>query len=291
MKVVEKRTKKRLNNFKKMTSAIVIIVFLLLTTVFLAKEMFAKKLKKQVNELLSSTNFIDQKRDTTLIDELPVPVQSYFNYLEIVGKASVKSVALKQEGLFKRSRDQKYMPFTAEQYFITQPTGFVWVASFGGLMNVCDSYKEGKGKMKAKIVGLVGVGEAQGYKLDQGALLRYFSEMIWFPEAYLNTNIKWKAIDEFNFTGVLTDNGLEVTGYFQIDEKGALKQFSAYRYMDIGNGEFRMEKWVIEVKNYQKINGMMIPLEGAASWKLKDGDFKYIELEIKDIKLNPKKAF
>ena len=63
------------------------------------------------------------------------------------------------------------------------------------LLRARDEYRLGRGRMYAKLTALITVFDVQGEKLDQGAMVRYLSEMIWFPTAFLGENITWQAVD------------------------------------------------------------------------------------------------
>jgi hypothetical protein len=92
------------------------------------------------------------------------------------------------------------MPVTAVQTFSTNPPGFVWKARFKvaglPLMSARDAYQDGHGHMYGKLAGLFTIFDARGPQIDQGTLLRYLGEMIWFPAAFLWKNISWQSVDE-----------------------------------------------------------------------------------------------
>jgi hypothetical protein len=57
-----------------------------------------------------------------------------------------------------------------------------------------DMYYEGKGNMYIKLMSLVTVADARGAEIDQGVLLRYLNEIMWFPGAALSDYIQWEVI-------------------------------------------------------------------------------------------------
>ena|SRR6476620_8511683 len=67
----------------------------------------------------------DQKE----IEGLPEPVQRFFRTVIKDGQAIVAAVKLSQQGLFNMSEtENKWSPFTATQFVITQRLGFDWDA-------------------------------------------------------------------------------------------------------------------------------------------------------------------
>ncbi len=64
--------------------------------------------------------------------------------------------------------------------------------------------------MFGKMAGLFTLFDVRGEELDQGAMLRYLSEMIWFPIAFLGDNITWQEIDERSAQVTFHDSGTSV---------------------------------------------------------------------------------
>src|SRR5438067_5599575 len=57
---------------------------------------------------------------------LPEPVQRYLNYAQVVGKGSIRTVRLTQQGFMRTQPGQKWLPMIAEQSFMTTPPAFLW---------------------------------------------------------------------------------------------------------------------------------------------------------------------
>ena len=76
--------------------------------------------------------------------------------------------------------------------------------------------------------------------------------------------------------------GVTAEGTFVFDEKGFVKRFSAQRFGDF-DGELRMETWEVQVIEYKEMNEHITASKCEVTWKLKDGDFTWLRLELKDI--------
>ena len=63
------------------------------------------------------------------LQRLPEPVRRWLRYAQIVGTARPTTVRLRQEGDFQLE-GRGWLPYQAEQYFTTNPPGFLWKASF-----------------------------------------------------------------------------------------------------------------------------------------------------------------
>jgi hypothetical protein len=224
-----------------------------------------------------------------MLQELPEPAQRYLNYTGVVGKPWVDTVFLRQTGRFRMAADRPWMPMAAEQWYTTNPPGFLWKAGFkiGGLplLSARDEYRSGQSHMVGKLAGLFTLFDVRGEKLDQGAMLRYLSEMIWFPTAFLGENITWEARDEHTAQVTFTDQGKSVSGLMHFDDAGKFINFSTERYREV-DGDFSLDPWSTPTEAYGVLAGLNLPVTGKAVWNLPEGDFAYVDLEITQIKYN-----
>ena len=95
-------------------------------------------------------------------------------------------------------------------------------------------YVDGQGSMLVKALSLFSVVDAQGVEIDQGAMMRYLSEMVWFPSAFLLGNVSFEAVDEGSARVTLTDQGRTASGTLTVDPDGRLTGFVAERYRMVG---------------------------------------------------------
>ena len=224
-----------------------------------------------------------------MIRDLPEPVQRYLDYTGVVGKPWIENVWLKQKGKFRQGLEKPWMPMVAEQTYTTRPAGFVWDAKFKlagmSLLRAVDRYENGQGHMFGKLAGIINVFDVRGEKLNQGTMLRYLSEMIWFPIAFLGENIFWENRDNYSAQVTFTDFGKSVHGVMFFDEEGRFTNFTTQRYRELG-GEFSLEAWSTPATAYGMRAGLRLPIKGQAVWNLPSGDLPYIELEITEILYN-----
>lgn len=218
---------------------------------------------------------------------LPKPVQTWLQGAGIVGKESAQSIYLQQKGSMRTAPDGKWMQFEAEQWFRTENPGFLWYARVGMgspvRLNGRDQLIEGQGKMQIKLFGLIPIVDATGPTIDQGTLVRYLAEMIWFPSAALEPYIHWEVMDENHARANLTVGEQKVSGVFTFNASGEVIDFEALRYYD-RQGTASLETWHIDIdpNSYQEFNGIRIPAKSEVSWQLKEGDFQWLKLEIID---------
>ncbi len=224
-----------------------------------------------------------------MLRHLPEPVQGYMAYSGVVGQPWIDTVRLKYAGQFRLGADRPWMPMTAEQYYTTNPPGFLWKArlKIAGLPLVYgqDRYKDGSGHMFGKVAGLFTVFDLTGEKLDQGTMLRYLNEMTWFPIAFLGENITWQALDGHSAQVTFADHGKSVSARLFFDDAGRPTDFVTQRYREIG-GDFSLDTWSTPFTKYGVYAGLNLPTRGQAVWKLPSGDLPYADLEIIELEYN-----
>ncbi|MGB9928283.1 MAG: DUF6544 family protein [Methanosarcina sp.] len=258
----------------------------------------SSNLSDEINKI-----FMQPRKQTQIIvtekmlEKLPDPVRRYLKYAGVVGKPMVQTVRLKQAGKIRKSSRDPWMKFEAKQYYSVNPPGFVWVAYMKilglPLVRVRDYYLEGKGNILVKAFSTLTISNSagkeanQGAELDQGAMMRYLNEMMWFPSAFLGKNVSFEPVDKNSVRVTLTDLGKSVTGTMHFDDDGRLTNFTAPRYRDVGNNKFELENWSTPIREYGEFEGLRLPKSGAGVWNLKEGDLEYINLVITDLEYNP----
>ncbi|MDM8000694.1 MAG: hypothetical protein QUS33_12080 [Dehalococcoidia bacterium] len=224
-----------------------------------------------------------------MLRRLPEPVRRYLNYTNVVGKPWINTVRLRQTGRFRTAPDKPWMPMTAVQFYTTDPPGFLWKARFRifglPLLSARDTYKAGHGHMYGRIA-LFTIFDERGDQYDQGSLMRYLSEMIWFPIAFLGENIVWQSVDDHCAQVTLTDCGQSVSGRLFFDDTGRPTGFAADRYYRKGKDDLRLEHWSTPISEYGVRAGLNLPVRGQAVWKLASGDYAYWDGLITEVEYN-----
>lgn len=267
-----------------------IIVVLIVSAITIGNITFKQKVKNEVTGLFKKSKEIKSEIITEEdIKVLPEPVQRYLKHSQIIGKGEIRTARLKQKGFIRTEQGQKWMSFDAEQYYTTDSPAFIWHASVKPfpfpLVQARDKFYEGKGNMLIKLLSLIEMADASGYEMDQGSLVRYLNEIMWFPTAYLNDYIQWEPIDSNSAKATISYKGVTASAALYFNKKGELTNFIAERYRDV-DGKFSKETWSTPISEYKEINGIRIPIKGEGVWNLSSGDFSYIKLEITDIEYN-----
>jgi uncharacterized protein DUF6544 len=217
---------------------------------------------------------------------LPEPVRKYLKWSKVLGKPLVRRVTVKQTGRIRQSPQKPWMQFRATESYSIDPPGFVWDASAGygrlPLFTVRDSYADGKGSMRVKLAGLFPVVNARGSEMDHSCAIRFLNEMMWFPSAFLHSNISWQAIDDNSAEVSLLAHARTVSAKLFFDPDGRITNFFARRYKDIGT-DSEPTRWSTPITAYRTFCGLRLPAAGQAVWHLESGDFTYIDLRVDEI--------
>jgi hypothetical protein len=251
----------------------------------LGSRRFAQLVRADVESLLAgSAPPRDGVITEEMLGELPEPARRFLRYAGVIGRPFVGTVRLTQTGQIQVDAGQPWFPLRAEQHYTVQPPGFVWQAVVPAealpLLRAKDSFLGGSGRMLITAAGLVPLVDATGPELDQGEMLRFLSELMWFPTAFLVENVSFEAVDDASARVSLTHAGRTATGTIFVDDDGKLTKFEADRYYAGDGGTPSLQRWSTPVDEYGEFNGLRIPVRVRAVWNLPTGDLEYIRITI-----------
>ena len=217
------------------------------------------------------------RHDRHELDGLPAPVQRYFRLVMPDGQPIITSATLAVSGTFNLSATgQQWRPFTSNQRITARRPGFVWdarIALLPGLpVHVVDGYVQGQGVLHAAVLGMVTVARViGGGQIARGELMRWLAEAAWYPTALLpSQGVRWQAVDEHSADATVVDGALSLTMRFHFDAAGHIvSAWSAARGAVSGRGAKRstvMTPWEGRWSDYQRRNGLLLPMQGEAAW-------------------------
>lgn len=214
---------------------------------------------------------------------LPEPVRRWLQASGVVGRARVRCVRLQQRGELRTSPEQAFMSARADQYFTIDAPGFIWrvsVRMWHALPIVGrDSFTSGKGRMLIMAGAMVPVVDAAGPTIDQGTLLRFLGEIVWFPSAALSPYVRWDAVDANSARATMSYRGVSGSALFQFDAAGRMTEMHAARFMDRSGGA-PLTPWKVTANAWRQFHGVQVPTNGAVSWELAAGEFTYYRWQI-----------
>lgn len=228
--------------------------------------------------------------DARELDGLPPPVQRFFRAALTEGQPLVAAVRIEHAGTFNMSETgEDWKQFTSNQRVVTRRPGFDWearIAMAPGLNAlVHDSYIGGEGILHASVFGLFSIVDMRGTPdVAQGELMRFLAETAWYPTALLpSQGAGWEAVDDSSARVTLTDGELSLTMLFRFREDGLIASARAENRMRTVGGTAVPTPWEGRWSDYERREGMMIPLEGEVAWILPEGRKPYWRGRIAEI--------
>lgn len=213
------------------------------------------------------------------LEGLPGPVVRYFQFALTPGQQRVRRARFSQKGEFAM-RAGEWKAFTASEYFSVSPPAFVWDANIRMIpllpVHVRDGYIGGEGVMYGKLAALVLVVNQRGTpEMASGELLRYLAETVWLPTALLpSAGVSWSPVSDTVAIATLTDGRTTAALNVHFGGHGEIVRIEAMRYRDV-DGAPVLTPWVGHFSDYQRANGMMIPMSGDVEWVLPQGPSPY----------------
>jgi hypothetical protein len=252
----------------------------ILTACIAWSKVLSSRFEKQVRALYAlSVPQSDKHFNHTQLSGLPEPVQRYFRHVLKEGQAYISYARLKHDGKFKTGLKEDWVNITGEQNFTTATPGYIWKGRTSKFTAI-DQYVAGSGKLEAYLMSLFRIVQGSGKHYDQGELLRWLSESVWFPTNLLpGESMKWSAINDHTAKVTFHHLHLSLSLVVTFDEADEIVQMEAQRYMDEDN----LETWVTRMSDYKELNGILVPTSAEALWRLKSGDFSYAKFNVKNI--------
>lgn len=239
--------------------------------------------KRQVTTLfLNSQSISSKKYSVSQLENLPEPVQKYFNYVLKDGQPYISSVRLTHNGFFKTDLKKDFIKITGEQYFSTQKPQFIWKGTTS-MFTARDYFIDDKGGLIVTLLNVYNILDAKGAHFDEGELQRWLAESVWFPTNLLPSDyVSWSAIDTNSAKLSFHYKTTAFDFIVRFNEIGEIIEIEGERFMTAE----RKEKWVCRMANYQERNGVKIPISDQAIWRLKEGNQVYAKFEVQKIEYN-----
>ena len=253
-----------------------------------SRRRFRAQTRKAVTELLahagqgiSSAQFLARR------EALPAPLQLYLRYAVGQNISTPCTARLRHSGFFRPNRNGRWFPIEGEEFFTVGEPGFVWNATIWLApllwIEARDEFIDGRSRMLVKFCSAFTLVNASGSELDQGALLRWLAEVVWFPAGYVGDQIHAKPIDSDSAQVTLVDNDLSVTAILSVDEEGKLTTIRGRRYR-VDKGRPVLTTWKGVCSHYCEFGGMRIPTSVEVIWELDEGDFSYAKFDVSVVK-------
>ena len=241
-------------------------------------------ISSDVKKLFASSGDIKKTFSYEQLKGLPEPVQRYFKYSLKEGQPYISTVRLTHGGTFKTGLDKDWITIKGEQFYTVQEPGFLWKGTTS-MFIARDRYISGKGGLTIYLLGIIKIIHGEGPEYNQGELLRWLGECIWFPTAFLpSENLSWSPIDTNRARVSFKYNGLDIFYIVTFNKIGQITRLETKRYM---NSE-KLETWAGVCGEYKEFNSVNIPSYIEGMWILSGKEFSYARFTIKNIEYNKK---
>lgn len=267
------------------------LVILLFTLPTIGDYFFSKKIQNETIKLFKNVKYIKSSNlNKSEITHLPEIIQKWIVFSGALEQPKTIMVKLQQRGEMKLKPKSKWMPFNAQQIYNCTNPSFIWSAYVKILPNIYfagrDKFIDGRSEMQIKLLSLISiVNQKSSKKLNLSAMHRFLAEICWFPSVAINSYIKWETIDAISAKAIMTYKNKQVSGVFKFKENGALISFEADRFYG-GKDTAQLKKWFIEILEHKQFNNITIPNKCKVTWKLNEGDFNWLNLEITKLTYN-----
>ena len=264
------------------------VVVMLVSIVAIAGQNFEKQYTKDVKKHL----FEIAKIPTDLLTErdivhLPLPVQKYLHYCNVLNKPKVKNFRVIFDGQM-RDKGKDWFAFQSIQYnFLENPTRlfFMKAKMFGVPVLGYHCYQNEKATMQIKLLGLFNVVNVKGTEMNKAETVTVFNDLcLMVPAALIDKRIEWTAMDVLSAKATYTNGENKITAILYFNELGQLVNFTSDDRYAIG--DMKRYRFSTPVKNYTQINGIKIWNYGDAVWHYPDGEFVYGKFNLKRIEYN-----
>jgi len=261
-------------------SIISTILVLLILVLIIGYLKYTFNFYKEVNQLFSNSKVISNKKFSyEQLAGLPIPVHRYFKNVLKENTPYISYVRLKHDGHFKPAVSKNWSDIKGKQYFTTATPGFIWKGTIG-VISACDKYLFDRGSLTIRFLRLIKIANKQGESIDQGELLRWLSESVWFPTNLLpNERLTWLPIDNTSAKLLFNYHGLSLNYIVKFNENDEIFEVETERFFDDHN----LKPWKGNFYHYKEINNIKIPTVVKATWKLEQGDHNYAVFNLEDI--------
>ena len=146
-----------------------------------------------------------------------------------------------------------------------------------GGFNVTDAYEQRRGRLVIKVGRVLPIRKMTGPAFDKGELQRYLAYVIFCaPILVNNPSLQWEATgaDRLRVRDRLGPG--DATVDIEIDPEGRPVLCRAMRPRDN-----RTEApWSATATDFEETGGVRVPRHMSAAWRLGDGEFTYITIEV-----------
>lgn len=232
-----------------------------------------------------------ERFDPRELEGLPDPVARHLRQALPPDTPLIRAADVVHEGVFNMSpHGEQWKPFTSRQRVITRRPGFVWNGRVwmapGLAVHVHDAYVNGEGILEPAILGLFTLIKLRDRgEVAHGELMRYMAEAAWYPTALLpSQGMQWEPIDAHNARATLVDGDVRLSMTFHFGANGLIETIRAEDRGRAVGDRVIPTPWEGRMFDYQRRNGLLVPVQGEVAWITPEGRLPYWRGTITELK-------
>jgi hypothetical protein len=201
-----------------------------------------------------------------LLAGLPTVARRYFEHSIDPGAPLYRAVRLHMRGQIKFG---SWRPFEAEQV-VRWGRGLIWraKAKMAPLVAIKgqDTYVDGVGAMRWKLLGIIPVLTADGPDTTRSAAARAAIDSFLLPPSLLAPGVEWAAEDDEYATVKVPVPGDEAQLRLRIDPRGSLGELSMQRWGNPEGGEFQAHSFGGYLGADRRFGALTLPTQIRCGW-------------------------
>jgi len=218
-----------------------------------------------LDDLWNSAPLSRQVLEPARLLHLPNAARKYLEHAIAPGTRFASAVRLQMHGDIKL---KGWASFSAEEV-IRWDRGMVWRATVrlhGIVIRGGDSFMDGSGAMRWKLLGLLPVVNASGPDITRSAAGRVNIESIWLPSVLCGDDVSWSSSDICHCHATFAAHTEMAEIDYKIDENGRLEAVSMPRWGNPGGAEFQYTNCGGFVDAEGSFGGFTIPTRMRVGW-------------------------
>lgn len=226
------------------------------------------------------------------IHHMPVAVQRYLRYVEVVGKPKVWNYRVTMSGEMRNGEKQPWMNVGASQISFANPAArlFFIKGSLRGIPMIgYHRYVGDEATFKIKVASLFTPVDASGYEMTRSETVTVLNDMcLLAPATLISRAITWSEIHSDKVRVTLENAGHTVSAVLDFDEPGRLVNFTSDdRSMTTDGETYEHRRWSTPVDSWCTECDEILPHRARAVWQAEDGsEFEYARLVVDDVEYN-----
>lgn len=216
---------------------------------------------------------------------LPAPAQRWLRTAGVVGRPRDRTLQVHWEGRFRMRPRGRWMPFEAWQHNTASPVTRLYRmrVDLAGVLPTfgVDSYLDGHGRMRGRLLGAVPVADGSGPEFDVGELVTWLDDAVLLaPSMLLGPAVTWGAVDGSTFDVGVADGGRTATVRVRLDDSGRVRDVATDdRFCALPSGPVRA-RWTTPVDGWMSVGGRPVPMYARAIWDLPEGRWTYVRARL-----------